>query len=388
MKCSSLKINGSEFIIQPGNIPVIASSGNCSSGFNMDSVSVTLQNPLPPGNYYLVIKNGDDGNTLLDNCDNSIPVNDSLAFTVQPLQPTMLDSIVPVDCSPNSVTLIFKKNIECNTIAADGSDFKVSGNTPVTVIGAKGFNCTNGKSNIIIVTFSKPIQTKGDYTLKILNGVDGNTIIDECGQQTPPASIHFYTKDTVNADFSYSFIKGCDYDSFSGTNAGGNEINEWLWNFDKDGSSTQSTVHFNFYNYGQKRISLFVSNGVCTDSAFVVLNLDNELKAIFSVQDEICPEDGAMFKDTSIGNILSWHWNFGDGTFSSLQNPPVKNYAPSPTRDGKYYTVSLVVQNELNCFDTATHTIKVLYTCYIAVPTAFTPNGDGINDFSLPAECV
>ncbi len=46
--------------------------------------------------------------------------------------------------------------------------------------------------------------------------------------------------------------------------------------------------------------------------------------------------------------------------------------------------MALVVQNDINCFDTAQVKIKVLYNCYIAVPTAFTHNGDGLNDYLYP----
>ena len=67
-----------------------------------------------------------------------------------------------------------------------------------------------------------------------------------------------------------------------------------------------------------------------------------------------------------------------------MQNPPPKKYAEVSERDGKYYPVTLIVKNDINCFDTAETMIKILYNCYITVPTAFTPNNDGLNDFLYP----
>lgn len=44
----------------------------------------------------------------------------------------------------------------------------------------------------------------------------------------------------------------------------------------------------------------------------------------------------------------------------------------------------LIVQNNLGCFDTAIQKIIIPNSCYIAVPNAFTPNRDGLNDYLYP----
>lgn len=45
-----------------------------------------------------------------------------------------------------------------------------------------------------------------------------------------------------------------------------------------------------------------------------------------------------VFEDKSYGNITSWHWDFGDGTTSTEQNP-IHTYR----KDGVHYTVTLTV---------------------------------------------
>ena len=388
MKCASLAADGSDFTIEPGNPAIQSVAGvGCSSSFDLDSVIIAMQAPLPPGNYVLKMKNGIDGNTLLDNCSRPVPVGDSVPFTVYAIQPTPMDSIAPIPCAPDMVQLVFRNPIKCSTIDADGSDFAVTGSLPVNVIGASGANCVNGLSNIINVQLDRKLETAGNFQIALQIGNDGNSIIDECSQETPPnAVLNFSTADTVNADFSYTVGLGCVYDTITYSHDGRNGVNDWLWQFDVNGTGTLQSSYFLFTDYGTKNIKLTVTNGVCTDSSSVDILLDNELKAAFTITPslELCPEDAALFTDTSIGKIQTWYWSFGDGTTSTIKNPPPKNYPPAPTRAGRYYPVSLIVKNDINCFDTSYTTLKVLYSCYIAVPTGFTPNGDGLNDYLYP----
>ena len=46
--------------------------------------------------------------------------------------------------------------------------------------------------------------------------------------------------------------------------------------------------------------------------------------------------------------------------------------------------VRLIVSNNIPCSDTAIKIVTVVWNCYIDVPSAFTPNNDGLNDFLYP----
>lgn len=384
MKCNSLAADGSDFSINTTATSIVGATGiGCSSGFDTDSIVLTLSNPLPPGNYLVSVKDGADGNTIKDNCDRTIPVGENQAVTVYPIFPTPIDSLTKPNCSPQTLQLVFRKPIQCSSIAANGSDFNISGPYPVTITGATG-NCTSsGLTNVILIQLSAPMQVGGTFSLTLQVGNDGSTIIDECGQPSVNGStIPFTIADTVNADFQYDLLYGCKADTINYFHHGRNGVNSWLWNFDNTQTSTLQNPRKVYTRFGLKQTSLTVSNGVCIDSSRQAINLDNYLEAAFELTPFVCPQDFASFKDQSIGNVQSWLWEFGNGNTSSLQDPPAQSYVPGVVKIN--VPVKLTVTNNIGCSDTITHNLLVVDNCYIAVPSAFTPNGDGLNDFLYP----
>jgi gliding motility-associated-like protein len=85
-------------------------------------------------------------------------------------------------------------------------------------------------------------------------------------------------------------------------------------------------------------------------------------------------EEPVYFSDfsTPSASVVSWVWNFGDGSTSLLQNPS-HTYL-----NGGTYTIVLLVFDNLGCKDSAVKTIDV--NLLPQVPTGFSPNGDGKND--------
>jgi gliding motility-associated-like protein len=383
MRCSSLTASGSEFSLSPAGASVVsAAASNCSSAFDFDEVTITLSNTLANGNYQLIINNGSDANSLLDNCDRAIPGGEQVSFLYSIPKPIFADSIGRPGCSPNALKIYFPKRIDCSTVATDGSDFIVTGPSPVTVIGAAG-NCANGLSEVVTVRFSAPIYTKGNYSLALRAGTDGTTIIDECSIEMPQQTLAFRTADTVSARFNYSSELGCRFDTLTFSHDGAHDVNSWNWLFNNRTAVTRQTHTIVFPASSKNNALLIVTNGTCSDTANNTVTMNNEVKATFEMPVEICPEDPVIATNTSTGLIDIWQWNFGNIGSSGLKEP-APQYFPLNNIES-FYTIKLKVSNNtLGCSDSISKPLHVLNNCFIAVPSAFTPNNDGLNDFLYP----
>ena len=379
IRCSSVAGDGSDFYLTPSSSTVTNTVGvYCSQQFDTDSLQLQLSAPLQPGTYTLHIKKGSDNNTLLDYCDRPIAETETLSLTILPKAPTPMDSLAALSCSPGELRLIFSKPILCSSVEATGTDFTISGTYPVAISKAEG-TCNNGTTKEVVITLAEPLVKAGSFQLRLARGSDGNTLVDECAEETPEGStLSFSVKDTVNAAFTYNIFYGCEKDVVAYFHDGANGVNQWRWTLDEGQQSTAKNPEGTYTVFNQpKTVKLLVSNGFCKDSSEQTVTLDNYLKADFSVFADNCPNEPVPFTSAAKGNIVSHQWAFGDGGTASDESP---QYIYKTPYQQTAYTVRYTVTDTYGCQQTAEKIVTVYPSCYLAMPTAFTPNGDGKND--------
>lgn len=106
--------------------------------------------------------------------------------------PTISSSNFP--CNGSSIRINFSEPVSCSSIAANGSDFTItgpSGSVPVT--SAVGNLCSTGASNTNYATlnFNNAGLPSGTYTVSVVTGTDGNTLIDKCGNNMAGQTVTF-----------------------------------------------------------------------------------------------------------------------------------------------------------------------------------------------------
>jgi gliding motility-associated-like protein len=111
------------------------------------------------------------------------------------------------------------------------------------------------------------------------------------------------------------------------------------------------------------------------DSTYVTVRVERPI-ADFTVQGGLWEEDVPIrFEDLSTGPIIGWSWDFGAFGLVSSEQDPVVTY-PGPG----LHPVQLAIVDTLGCVDTLVRIVPVRPEFNLYLPSAFSPDGDGINE--------
>lgn len=354
--CSSIASDGSDFSIHPSGTIQSVSSSNCGTidGYT-DEIVITFANTLAPGNYTLKAETGTDGNTLLGICSEELEKPDSLNFTVGGA-PILISSIDSPACQ--FLNLHLSSPIKCNSIAANGSDFKINGPENRSVISAEGVNCTNGMTNTILVNIDNPIATDGNYEIEVKVGTDGNTLIDDCHRLVPEGEKHPFIINSYNGMLTSlpdsNICHSANVIQLGGINnapaPSGGFAYKWSPANNVDNPNDLNTTA----NIGVRSRYTFHLETIDANGCYL---RDSNVVNISFLHGELIPRNPIICDGDSIlmeaSGGIKYLWANNASFTSGLENLSCLN-CPSPYAFGSIgtHTIYVVVEDELGCTDT------------------------------------
>jgi len=360
----------------------LSSSGTNASEPASGSNQSSVLNTTTGHTYVLVISNyssSQSGYTL------DFSPGTASIFDVTP--PTAQSVTAP--CGSSSITFNASEQIKCSSVAANGSDFTVTGTGgPYTVLSAAGVNCGSNTAQITVTT-SPALSGAGPWNINVLVGSDGNTLLDGCGNPMAPTTLAFTTSPSAVTISGPSTV--CKGSTFALTASNGSAYN-WTGAAVPAGQNAQQTVSVVATNAGTLNFSVQVTNGTCgvATGAHAVTVTDAPI-ANFNVTPSltVCAGNAVTFTNTSTypcstgglglnqctcgtflcnattnqGTFATYLWTFGDGgTTFYLGGTPTSAFSPSHTYNTPgTYNVSLTASGLINtCSNSMNQTITVL----------------------------
>lgn len=176
-------------------------------------------------------------------------------------------------------------------------------------------------------------------------------------------------------DFSYDTICARSEMSFTNlTTEGEGSIESYSWQFPDGSTVNTKDASFYFEEPGNFPVSLIATSSVgcidtLTQSVYVKPAPVAGVEITVPFVEAYIP---VQFYDDSEGDIISYYWDFGDGT-TTTERDPIHTYDAI-----EKYPLTHVVTNGYNCSDTLNLPLDL--NVYLDLPTAFSPNNDGQND--------
>ncbi|MDR2836929.1 MAG: choice-of-anchor L domain-containing protein [Bacteroidales bacterium] len=209
------------------------------------------------------------------------------------------------------------------------------------------------------------------------------TVEDMCGSPSATDSVLIKVSSNPNIEFTASVLNGCPPLTVEFTDHSESAFVNYFWTFGDNNFSTDRNTIFTYNESGTYSVVFEVtdSEGCVHKRTFNdLITVYPKPQAIFSYSPELITtyQPEIIFNNLSLG-ATSYMWSFGDNDSTELVNP-THHYMPSIDS----YDVCLFAENNFHCRDTSCRPIEVEGIMKIYFPTAFSPDGDGLNECFRP----